>query len=253
MAELSGKKILVLVTNQGVEQDELKVPADKLRADGAGVTVAAPESGEVKSLVGDWDRGETFPVDQTISSVNESEYDLLLLPGGTLNADALRLNEDAQEIARRMGFEAMGEDDAVRHAKTLWHHKIGGRGAEYVFQTRARPDSLNRCLQALRPQGTVIDLAFYQGGMDGARLGEEFHHNGLSIRCAQINRMPRPVAAAWDQRRLAQETLHLLADEGDLIREHMITHVVPYDDAPGFLRHLVKDRPEFLQIVFAHE
>ena len=112
-----------------------------------------------------------------------------------------------------------------------------------MFQTRARSDSLNRCLQALRPQGTVIDLAFYQGGMDGARLGEEFHHNGLSIRCAQINRMPRQLAHAWDQRRLAQETLHLLADEGDLIREHMITHVVPYDDAPGFLRHLVADRP----------
>ena len=155
-----------------------------------------------------------------------------------------------QEIARRMGFEAMGEDDAVRHAKTLWHHKIGGRGAEYVFQTRARPDSLNRCLQALRPQGTVIDLAFYQGGMDGLRLGEEFHHNGLSIRCAQINRMPRAVAGAWDQRRLAQETVRLLERDGEAIRAHMITHVVPYDDAPNFLRHLVHERPEFLQIVF---
>ena len=100
MSDLSGKKILLLVNNQGVEQDELKVPADKLRADGAEVTVAAPESGEVKSLVGDWDRGETFPVDQTISSVNESEYDLLLLPGGTLNADALRLDQDAQKTAK---------------------------------------------------------------------------------------------------------------------------------------------------------
>ena len=155
-----------------------------------------------------------------------------------------------QDVARRMGFEAMGEDDAVRHAKTLWHHKIGGRGAEYVFQTRARPDSLNRCLQALRPQGTVIDLAFYQGGMDGLRLGEEFHHNGLSIRCAQINRMPRPVAQAWDQRRLAAETIRLLERDGDAIRQHMITHVVPYHDAPNFLRHLVHERPEFLQIVF---
>ena len=158
-----------------------------------------------------------------------------------------------QDLARRMGFDAMGEDEAWRHAKSRWHHKAGGRGAEYVFQTRARSDSLNLALRALRPQGTIIDLAFYQGGMDGARLGEEFHHNGLSIRCAQINRMPRQLAHAWDQRRLAQETLHLLADEGDLIREHMITHVVPYDEAPGFLRHLVTDRPEFLQIVFAHE
>ncbi|WP_374300458.1 zinc-binding alcohol dehydrogenase [Paracoccus sp. (in: a-proteobacteria)] len=155
-----------------------------------------------------------------------------------------------QDIARKMGFVAMGEDEAVRYAKSAWHHKVGGRGAEYVFQTRARSDSLNRCLQALRPQGTVIDLAFYQGGMDGARFGEEFHHNGLAIRCAQINRMPRPVAHAWDQRRLAQETLRLLEDEGDLIRQHMITHVVPYNDAPDFLRRLVAERPDFLQIVF---
>ncbi|WP_220185227.1 zinc-binding alcohol dehydrogenase [uncultured Paracoccus sp.] len=158
-----------------------------------------------------------------------------------------------QDLARRMGFEAMGEDDAWRHAKARWHHKAGGRGAEIVFQTRARSDSLNLALRALRPQGTVIDLAFYQGGANGLRLGEEFHHNGLSLRCAQINRMPRAVAHAWDQRRLAQETLHLLEAEGELIRDHMITHVVPYDEAPGFLRHLVEARPEFLQIVFAHD
>ncbi|WP_423207549.1 zinc-dependent alcohol dehydrogenase [Paracoccus yeei] len=154
-----------------------------------------------------------------------------------------------QDIARKMGFLALDEDQAVRHAKG-WHHRIGGRGAEYVFQTRARSDSLHRCLQALRPQGTVIDLAFYQGGMDGARLGEEFHHNGLAIRCAQINRMPRQVAHAWDQRRLAQETIRLLQAEGEAIRQHMITHVVPYGEAPDFLRRLVAERPEFLQVVF---
>ena len=157
-----------------------------------------------------------------------------------------------QDLARRMGFDAMGEDEAWRHAKSAWHHKVGGRGAEFVFQTRARSDSLNLALRALRPQGTVIDLAFYQGGMEGARLGEEFHHNGLSIRCAQINRMPRALAHSWDQRRLAQETIALLAQHGQAIRDHMITHVIPYGDAPGFLRHLVQDRPDFLQIVFEH-
>ena len=155
-----------------------------------------------------------------------------------------------QDIARKMGFAAMDEGEAVRYAKSAWHDKVGGRGAAYVFQTRARSDSLHHCLQALRPQGTVIDLAFYQGGMDATRLGEEFHHNGLAIRCAQINRMPRPVAHAWDQRRLSQETLRLLDSDGDAIRQHMITHVVPYDEGPDFLRRLVAERPDFLQIVF---
>jgi threonine dehydrogenase-like Zn-dependent dehydrogenase len=102
----------------------------------------------------------------------------------------------------------------------------------------------------LRPQGTVIDLAFYQGGADHLRLGEEFHHNGLNIRCAQINRVPRGLAPLWDRRRLAQATVDLLLTEGKIIREHMISHVLPIDDAPGFLADLIKNRPEFLQIVF---
>ena len=158
-----------------------------------------------------------------------------------------------QNIARAMGFMAMDEEQAWQHAKAAWHSPSGGRGAEIVFQTRARSESLNLCLRALRPQGSVIDLAFYQGGADCLRLGEEFHHNGLRLICAQINRMPRALSTAWDQRRLASETVALLQDEGAAIREHMITHVVPYDDAPDFLRHLVTDRPDFLQVVFARD
>lgn len=105
-------------------------------------------------------------------------------------------------------------------------------------------------MQALRPQGTAIDLAFYQGGADRLRLGEEFHHNGLNLRCAQINRVPRGMAFAWDKRRLAAETVKLLAARGDEIKAQLITHVVPIEDGPVFLGHLIAQRPEFLQIVF---
>ena len=157
-----------------------------------------------------------------------------------------------QDLARRMGFEAMGEDDAWRLAMARWHHKAGGRGAEIVFLTRARSDSLNLALRALRPQGTVIDLAFYQGGADAVRLGEEFHHNWLSIRCAQIGRVPPGMDRLWDHERLGRETIALLADRGAAIRQQLITHVVPFDEAPDFLRHLVAERPEFIQIVFAY-
>ena len=109
-------------------------------------------------------------------------------------------------------------------------------------------------LKALRPQGTVIDLAFYQDGADALRLGEEFHHNGLNIRCAQINRVPRGLSPLWDRRRLAGETVQLMKSHGALIREHMITHIVPFEDGPKFLADLVENRPEFLQIVFkVHE
>ena len=149
-----------------------------------------------------------------------------------------------------LGLTAMDEEQAWQHAKARWLHGPDDRGADVVFQTRADSSSLHRALKALRPQGTVIDLAFYQGGADGAWLGEEFHHNGLSIRCAQINRVPRGLGFQWDRARLCRETVALLAERGPEIRAQVVTHVVPYDEGPQFLKHLVEDRPEFLQIVF---
>jgi predicted dehydrogenase/threonine dehydrogenase-like Zn-dependent dehydrogenase len=159
-------------------------------------------------------------------------------------------SEFRRSKASAMGILAMSEDNAWQHAKARWHNGGSERGADVVFQTRAHAGSLHVALKALRPQGTVIDLAFYQGGAEALRLGEEFHHNGLNIRCAQINRVPRGLAPLWDRRRLAEETMALLASHGRLIRDHMVTHVVPFEDGPVFLADLVENRPDFLQIVF---
>jgi threonine dehydrogenase-like Zn-dependent dehydrogenase len=147
------------------------------------------------------------------------------------------------------GITAMDEERAFQHAKTQWHSG-GDRGADFVFQTRAQAGSLHTAFRSLRPQGTVIDLAFYQGGADALRLGEEFHHNGLALKCAQINRMPRGLGHQWDRRRLAGETVALLHSVGDNVKREVITHIVPFEDGPAFLAELVEKRPEFMQIVF---
>ena len=152
-----------------------------------------------------------------------------------------------------LGFTAATDDQAWELSKARWHHGGSDRGADVVFQTRADPASLHAALKALRPQGTVIDLAFHQGGADAVRLGEEFHHNGLAIRCAQIGRTPKGFGTTWDRRRLAHETIGLLRARGADIRAHMVTDIVPFDEAPRFLRHLVEDRPDMLQVVFAME
>ena len=112
-------------------------------------------------------------------------------------------------------------------------------GASYAPEIDGEPDP-----------GSLVDLAFYTGGADDLRLGEEFHHNGLNLRCAQINRVPRGLGFQWDRRRLANETVKLLLSRGPEIRAQLITHVVPDDDAPAFIARLVGERPEFLQIVF---
>lgn len=155
-----------------------------------------------------------------------------------------------RRVAEALGFAAMTGEAACQHVKSRWYHGPADRGADVVFQTRAHAASLHHALRALRPQGCVIDLAFYQDGADAVRLGEEFHHNGLSIRCAQIGRVPRGLSRAWDRRRLARETIGLLRVQGEAIKAHMITHMINLDEAPAFLETLTRTRPDFLQIVF---
>ncbi|PZR53653.1 protease [Xylanimonas oleitrophica] len=100
MSDLSGKRVLAIVTNYGIEQDELVVPVDHLREAGADVTVAAVQDGDVQTLVGDKDPGRTVTPDTTLDAVDPAGYDLLLIPGGTINADNLRLQAPAIDIVK---------------------------------------------------------------------------------------------------------------------------------------------------------
>jgi len=97
--DLDHRRILVLVTNYGVEQDELVVPVERLRAQGATVVVASSSTDPVQTLVGDKDPGRTVQPDTTYADAG-SEFDLVLIPGGTLNADALRQEARAVDIVR---------------------------------------------------------------------------------------------------------------------------------------------------------
>ncbi|WP_327287252.1 DJ-1/PfpI/YhbO family deglycase/protease [Streptomyces sp. NBC_01198] len=93
--DLRGRRVLAVVTNYGVEQDELVVPVDHLRDNGADVDVAAASADPVQTLVGDKDPGKKVRPTLTLDEVDLSQYDLLLVPGGTLNADTLRQNATA--------------------------------------------------------------------------------------------------------------------------------------------------------------
>ncbi|MEV0783730.1 type 1 glutamine amidotransferase domain-containing protein [Streptomyces sp. NPDC050423] len=98
--DVSERKVLAVVTNYGVEQDELVVPVDHLRGWGAKVDVAAVTMDDVETLVGDKEPGKSVRPDLTLDDVDPAGYDLLLVPGGTLNADTLRLRDSATRIVR---------------------------------------------------------------------------------------------------------------------------------------------------------
>jgi protease I len=96
--ELRGKRVAALVDN-GFEQVELTEPKKALEQAGAKVDVVSPQQGQVKG----WQHtkwGDEMPVDRQLDSANASEYDALLLPGGVMNPDHLRMNPKAVQFVR---------------------------------------------------------------------------------------------------------------------------------------------------------
>ncbi|MFC4011717.1 zinc-binding alcohol dehydrogenase [Nonomuraea purpurea] len=153
-------------------------------------------------------------------------------------------------VARALGANTLAADDDPAVAlKRRWRHGVNDRGADLVFQCRGQTRALALGLKLLRPQGTLVDLAFYTQGAHDVRLGEEFHHNGLTVRCAQIGRVPRGLAHAWDRERLSHETISLLREHGGPLREHVVTDLVGFAEAPGLLADLAGRRRQTLQAV----
>ena len=163
--------------------------------------------------------------------------------------------EQRRAAATALGFETAdpGSADPAPTLKARWRHGPADRGADVVFQCRGQAATLGLALRLLRPQGAVIDLAFHQSGADALRLGEEFHHNGLTLRSAQIGRVPRGLAHYWDRERLSAETLDLLRTDGPAIRKHLVTDVLSLAEAPALLADLATHRTHGLQAVFTFE
>lgn len=177
---------------------------------------------------------------------------LLALHHGAAEVLAVDATADRLRVAEALGMVPVrAADDVPLLVKRRWRHGPGDHGADVVFQCRGQAAALATALASLRPQATVIDLAFYQGGADAVPLGEEFHHNGLSVRCAQISRVPRGQAHLWDRARLSAETVALLRAHGPAVRKHLVTDVVPLADAPALLADLAARRRHVLQAVFA--
>jgi len=91
--ELKGKTIAIIATD-GVEQVELTEPRKAVENAGATTVLLSPDTGEIQAMNADMEPADTFTVDEAISEASPDRYDGLILPGGTVNADRLRLEEE---------------------------------------------------------------------------------------------------------------------------------------------------------------
>jgi protease I len=97
---LEGTRVAILATD-GVEQVELTEPRKALEKAGAHTTLIAPKAGKIKAMNHD-QLADQFDVDVTLDQANPEDFDAVLLPGGAMNADALRMENSAQEFVRYM-------------------------------------------------------------------------------------------------------------------------------------------------------
>jgi deglycase len=114
MGKLDGKRVAILVANEGIEQVELTEPRKALEAAGATVEVLAPETGEAQAF-NHLDKADTFPVDKAVGTASADDYDALMLPGGVANPDNLRMHPEAVAFARAF-FDAGKPVAAICHA-----------------------------------------------------------------------------------------------------------------------------------------
>lgn len=96
--DVKGKKVAILTEN-GFEEVELTSPMNALEQAGAEVHVISPQTDKVKA----WNHDHwsiELPVDKVLSDAKPEDYDMLVLPGGVMNPDKLRLNKEAVSFAQ---------------------------------------------------------------------------------------------------------------------------------------------------------
>jgi protease I len=137
---LNSKRVAILATN-GFEESELREPREALLKAGAFVDLISLEAGAIKGWKdGDW--GDTEQVDRTVADAKVEDYAALLLPGGVMNPDKLRMDPDAVAFVRAF-FDQGKPVAAICHGGWLLAEAGVLRGRKVTSYPSIRTDLIN--------------------------------------------------------------------------------------------------------------
>jgi protease I len=139
-AQLNGKKIAILAT-EGFEQSEFEIPRAALEKAGAETHLVSPQNGKIRAWNED-DFGKKFDVDVPLADADPGAYDGLLLPGGVMNPDKLRMESKAVEFVRAF-FSAGKPVAAICHGPQILIEADVVRGRKVTSYPSIKRDLVN--------------------------------------------------------------------------------------------------------------
>lgn len=150
------KKIAILATN-GFEEIELTSPKEALEKEGWETEIISPESGSIKAWAStDW--GKFYKVDKTLSDANPNDYSALVLPGGVINPDKLRTDEQAIKFVQAF-FEVGKPVAAICHGpQTLINAEVV-KGRKMTSYPSIKMDLINAGAE-WHDKEVVVDKGF---------------------------------------------------------------------------------------------
>jgi threonine dehydrogenase-like Zn-dependent dehydrogenase len=124
------------------------------------------------------------------------------------------------------------------------------RGADAVIELSGSYAALHEATRIAGPEATVVAAGFYQGAADALRLGEEFHHNRVTIIPSQIGAVPAHLATRWSRERITATVMdQLAAGAPDVLP--LVTHRFPVQRAAEAYQMLDTDPSSALQVLLS--
>ncbi|MCB0047091.1 MAG: acetoacetate--CoA ligase [Caldilineaceae bacterium] len=140
------------------------------------------------------------------------------------------------------------DDDVAEAIRVL----TDGRGADVCIEASGAYPALHEAIRSVAYSAKVVTLGFFQGAGSGLYLGEEFHHNRVSVICSQISGVSPELSHRWDRARLVRTFMEMQAT-GAVTMQPLITHVFPFSDAAEAFRLCDEEPDKTLQTVLAFD
>lgn len=181
---------------------------------------------------------------------------LIVLQLARLNGALRVMAVDPVEKRRKVAL-GLGADEAIdpneRDPAEVTKFGDGPRGADVVIEASGHCAAVQGALRCAHMGGRVVTLGYYQGGAMPLLLGEEWHHNRLTLVSSMgVWGCPSRYFPMWDRRRASRTALELL-ERGLVEVESLITQTFPYEDAPSAYRFIDQHPEETIKVALTYE